>query len=181
MSDKTWIQTYTGRQFWPLDPDPEHVDILDIAHALSNVCRFTGHVSRFYSVAEHSVRVCRRVRELGGDTQTQLWALLHDASEAYLSDIARPVKRQPEFVPYRAAEARLQYAICVRFGLPAAEPALVRQADNEMLWTEAHALLPGGPHAEWGAEAPLPLRDELGATPQAAELAFLLEYRRLTE
>lgn len=82
-----WIQTYTGRQFWPLDPKPEEVCIEDIAHALSQQCRYAGHTIRFYSVAQHSVEIALRVPRAAA-----LWGLLHDAAEAYLVDLPRPVK-----------------------------------------------------------------------------------------
>ena len=74
----TWIQTFTGRKFFPLAPDGAEVCIEDIAHALSMKCRFNGHCLRFYSVAEHSVRVANRVRALGGDNQTCRPAFPHD-------------------------------------------------------------------------------------------------------
>ena len=77
-----WIQTYTGRQFWPLDPRIEDIDIHDIAHALSHQCRYSGHCLRFYSVAEHSVLLSHHVAG-----EHMLWALLHDAWEAYLAAI----------------------------------------------------------------------------------------------
>jgi len=80
-----WIQTYTGKRFWPLDPRPEDVDILDIAHSLSLLCRFTGHTSSFYSVSQHSILVAQEVPK-----RLRLWALFHDAAEAYIGDIARP-------------------------------------------------------------------------------------------
>ncbi|VTU01022.1 Uncharacterized protein OS=Fibrella aestuarina BUZ 2 GN=yfdR PE=4 SV=1 [Gemmataceae bacterium] len=83
-----WIQTYSGRRFWPLDPRPGEVDILDISHALANTCRFTGHCKQFYSVAQHSVLASRVVKP-----EAALAALLHDAAEAYMGDIARPWKR----------------------------------------------------------------------------------------
>src|SRR5579885_2784587 len=82
-----WIQTYCGVAFYPLDPRPEEILIEDIAHALSMLCRFTGHVKRFYSVAQHCVYVSHRC-----DPKDALWGLLHDAAEAYLNDISRPVK-----------------------------------------------------------------------------------------
>src|SRR5271156_4912831 len=84
-SDSAWIQTFTGKKFYPFNPKPQDIDIRDIAHALSNICRFTGHTKRFYSVAEHSRNVAKLV-----PAHMKLQALLHDASEAYLCDIARP-------------------------------------------------------------------------------------------
>src|SRR4051812_20612492 len=84
-----WMQTYTGRAFWPLDAQPEDVDPLDIAAALSMLCRYGGHVSRFYSVAEHCLLMSEAVAP-----EHALWALLHDATEAYMGDMVRPLKRQ---------------------------------------------------------------------------------------
>lgn len=153
MSDQTarnntdWINTYTGRQFWPLAPSVEDVDIQDIAHALSLQCRFTGHVREFYSVAQHCCLVAERV-PLGD----RLWALLHDAPEAYLIDLARPVKRAPAMKGYRDAETRLMDVIARRFGLTGACPESVHEADNRMLMTEAHALMTM--HPQWLHEAP---------------------------
>jgi uncharacterized protein len=84
-----WIQTVTGKQFWPMDAQPEEVDIEDIAHALSLPCRFNGHCKQFYSVAEHSIHVSRVV-----SNENAARGLLHDAAEAYLSYIPQPVKRE---------------------------------------------------------------------------------------
>ena len=112
---KDWIQTKSGRKFWPLSPRSEDIRLSDIAHALSMTTRFTGHLDRFYSVAEHSRLVALATRHLGGDEEDYKQALLHDASEAYLCDIASPVKQSPEFAGYRAAEDRLQRAIYRRY------------------------------------------------------------------
>lgn len=163
-----WIQTYSVGQFWPLDPRTDEVRIADIGHALSMLCRFTGHVREFYSVAEHSVRVSieaeRRARADGlSDTEVghiAQWGLLHDASEAYLVDLARPVKRLPAMEPYRSAEANLTRVIAARFGLvpTTTEPALVKEADVVLCYTEARDLFPSvHPEWRWGAE-PLPSR-----------------------
>src|ERR1017187_2988058 len=108
----------------------------DIAHALAHRCRFGGHASKFYSVAEHSVHVSQLYLP-----EHALWGLLHDASEAYLVDLPRPLKLLPEFAPYREAECQLQRAVAVRFGLPPYQPASVTEADDTMLWIEAHSLL----------------------------------------
>lgn len=88
------IQTYTGRKFWPLDPRPEDVCIEDIAHALSLKCRFGGHCKQFYSVAQHSVLVCNTLNANGGrrDPALMMQGLMHDAAEAYLTDIPGPIK-----------------------------------------------------------------------------------------
>lgn len=145
-----WISTYAGRQFWPLDPRPEEIFLDDIAHSLSMQTRFTGHMIAFYSIAEHSKR-CSNVAaglmvQMGHCNtvpywEAILWALLHDASEAYLCDVARPVKHLPEMAAYRDAEKAIELAIAVRFKLPVTMPAVVKEADEIMLVTEARDLM----------------------------------------
>lgn len=153
MSDRVgdWVQTFTGRDFWPCDPRPEEVDERDLAHALSMICRFTGHVREFYSVAEHSVRVSwamERELRVRDDPRALLWGLVHDGSEAYLCDVARPVKRLPEFAGYRAIEARVQAAVVQHFGLPVVPPPEVKTADEILLATEYRDLM-RKPDEEW--------------------------------
>lgn len=135
------IFTYSGIFIRPLDPDPRAIRIEDIAHALSNQCRWTGHTSRFFSVAEHSMGVA----ELVIPSRLALQALLHDASEAYLSDLARPIKKAPGLGEiYLEVEAKLEAAIAERFGfdgLPL-EHAVIKAADERMLWAEARMLIP---------------------------------------
>lgn len=175
------IQTRTGRMFRPLSPSPSDVCIEDIAAALSKQCRYTGHTSRFYSVAEHSLRVAWRVQELGGSRTDVLWGLLHDASEAYLCDIASPVKRQEEFRAYRKAEALVQAAVCSRFGLPFVQPEVVKRADLELLSTEAHELMSPLVEPYWNdLLPPLKLEDELGWDPDMAEDMFLAAFVELS-
>ena len=149
--DNGCIQTFTGKLVNPLAMRAEDVDIRDIAHALSNLCRFTGHTTRFYSVAEHSLHVWGTVfHEFGGTKRDGLYALLHDASEAYLVDIPRPLKILPQFAWYREAEARLQRTIYQAFGLdPDAEPSIVKQADTAMLGLEARDLMNAQPGTVW--------------------------------
>ena len=130
-----WIQTYTGKLMYPLDPRPEEIDIVDIAHALSNVCRFNGHCNAFYSVAQHSVFVSDHVKP-----ENALHGLLHDASEAYISDIVKPVKISCEFAAYRGVEKILQRAILEKFGLPKEQPKDIDNVDLRSLVTEARDL-----------------------------------------
>jgi hypothetical protein len=130
-----WIVTHSGRRVDPLAMRPEDIDIQDIAHALSLLNRFTGHTTRPYSVAEHSVRVSWLCRP-----ENALWGLLHDASEAYLADIARPVKRREEFAAYREAEGRLMLGVCQKFRLPPDEPEEVKWADGVMCAAERRDL-----------------------------------------
>lgn len=188
-----WMQTASGVAFWPLDPRAEEVRIEDIAHSLSMQCRFAGHCRSFYSVAEHSVRVSEHVehllaaRLLGAAQEVPrthpdvlrgaLWGLLHDASEAYLVDVPRPVK--PHLGGYREAEERVMAAVCARFGLPLAPPPEVKEADNVLLATEARDLM-GPPPQPW-APMPEPLPGVIKPwAPAEARDLFLRRFRRLT-
>ncbi len=132
------IQTYLGELFNPLAADGEDcgpIHLFDIAHALSNLCRFNGHVKRFYSVGEHSLYVST----LLDSRELQRWGLMHDAAEAYLGDIVRPIKhKMPEF---RAIEDRLLQRIAKRFGLVWPIPPEVFDADDIMLATEFRDLM----------------------------------------
>lgn len=131
----TRLMTWTGRQIDLMNPSPDDVDIVDIATALSRECRYAGHVSSFYSVAQHSV-LCSHIvpRELAFE------ALLHDATEAYLKDIPAPLKHLlPE---YRIVEERFEWAIRVHFGLPEKQNPAIKNADNILLATEVRDLYP---------------------------------------
>ena len=129
------IFTYSGNRFWPLDPRSEEILIDDIAQSLSLICRFNGHICDFYSVAQHSVHVSYLC-----DKENALWGLLHDASEAYLADIPRPIK---SLLPgYKDREKQVMEGICNKFGLPIVEPPDVKTADNVMLATEMRDLMP---------------------------------------
>lgn len=141
-----WIMTASGRPFWPLEPRLQDICIEDIAHHLSNLCRFTGAVRLFYSVAQHSVEVSREMAPVvitGRRRAAALYGLLHDASEAYLVDVPRPLKHDPQFGAYRDAEARLQRIIYAAFDLdPDGEPDYLKTVDRRMLRTEQRDLMP---------------------------------------
>jgi uncharacterized protein len=134
---KSWIGTYTGKKFYPYDPKPEDVCLEDIAHSLSKQCRFNGHCEILYTVAQHSINCAKLLKELGYDVKYQLYALLHDASEAYLSDLPRPVK---EYMPeYYEVEQKVQDVIWEHFGLskPTKEDwDIIYFADNQLLYWE---------------------------------------------
>lgn len=148
-----WCETYTGRAFWPLDPRPSEVCAEDIAHALSMQCRFGGHCADFWSVAQHSVCVSRIV-----PPEDALAGLLHDAAEAYLVDLPRPIKRF--MAAYRAAEARIAQVIGERFGVDLVNlPASVKHADEVMLATEKRDLMINS-FRDWGP-LPEPLAEKL--------------------
>lgn len=174
-----WIQTYRGRQFYPLRPRLDDIDIDDIAHALSLQCRFNGHCRVFYCVAEHSVRVMRLLQQQDHDGDIVLWGLLHDAAEAYLSDLPRPLKMMmPQF---GQTEDVLLRAIIEHMGLTWPMPEAVRIADDMLLVTEARDVM-APPPAPWGFAVGLdPLPDLIEPiSPTQAEADFLAAYHQLT-
>jgi len=137
MSRENSILTFTNTLFYPLDPHLDEVKVEDIAHALSQMCRANGHFRNFYSVAQHSINCAREARASGLSSRVQLACLLHDASEAYISDITRPVKCYLD--EYRKIEHRLQHVIFEKFGLAdLAEEELryVADIDNALLYYE---------------------------------------------
>lgn len=170
MSDRKgdWIQTFTGRQFWPLDPRVDEIDIRDIAHSLSMQCRYNGHCKRFYSVAEHSVHICWATSH-----KHKLAALLHDAAEAYLCDLPRPVKHS--VTGYKEAEAVAERAIAERFGIPYPFPEEVHNLDHRICLDERNQIM-GPIPAPWGE--PFASMKPIGVTiygwpPDLAEVWFL--------
>ncbi len=149
-----WIQTYSGKMFWPFDPRTEDVEIVDIAVPLSRMCRFGGHIQHFYSVAEHSLWVAGKMPKMLGP-RAQLAALLHDASEAYLLDIPRPIKQGVQMGPYRQAERTLLGVIFARFGVSVAyleHKDRIKEIDNRALATEKRDLVAQGPGRWSGIE-----------------------------
>lgn len=172
----TWITTYSGKQFFPLDPNPNDISIEDIAHALSNVCRFNGHVRSFYSVAQHSVIVSQHCKP-----EHALYGLLHDASEGLsLGDLPTPIKRLPQFEYYRKVEHNLQSMVYKKFGLEPYEPRDVKEADLLALATEIRDLM--APAASnWHLEQkPLEFKIEPLLPTQAKDL-FLKRFYELKE
>lgn len=172
--NEPWIQTYSGRRFHPLNPYWGAIVLEDISHALSMQCRFSGHVKKFYSVAQHSVLVSYIC-----DSADALWGLMHDASEAYLVDIPSPLKRSATFSAYRLLENQMQKVICKRFGLSEDEPPSVKKADKILLSTEARDLM-GPLHKDWVQPTePLPFRiDPLPQ--QEAKNLFMKRFFELT-
>jgi len=139
-----WIQTVTGGQFWPLDPRVEDIRIEDIAWSLAKVCRFGGHCLVPYSVGQHCVLGSYVVESRTEDPKLALAFLLHDASEAYLGDVTRPLKHMPEFAFYREAEDRLLNVLEAKFKVSFEDP-IIKEVDNLMLSTERRDFLIEGP------------------------------------
>ncbi len=186
----SWIRTSTGGRFWPLDPRPADVFIADIARGLANTCRYNGQLrepGRHYSVAEHSVLVSiasgALARSRGFSSADVLLCeclgQLHDATEAYVADIVRPLKRSWLLAGYRAAEAHLLCVILRAHGIdraPARCWAVVHEIDRRILVDEMVALMNGCDTRGYG-EA---LGCEIEAlTPALAEDRFLDRYRDL--
>jgi hypothetical protein len=177
-------QTYTGRMFTPFDPDPADVDIRDIAHALALTCRFGGHCRRFYSVAQHSVHASTLVAP-----EYSLWALMHDAAEAYVGDVVRPLKRalwasdpQARLCRFEDVECNVLEAIALAFDLPwplSREcDCEIRVADNRLLVWEARELM-APPPRPWSVTAEPINRTLCAWSPETAERTFLARYEEL--
>ena len=132
-----WIQTANAYKVHPLSASVEEIDLRDIAHSLFNQQRFTGHCWGGLSVGQHSMAVASLC-----SYKNRLWALLHDASEAYLCDLPTPIKSHPKMTYYRRAEKRLMQVICDKFELPHKMPDEVKEADNLILHAEAQNLIP---------------------------------------
>lgn len=191
MTSSSWIQTFTGRAFDLLDPKPKQIDPLDIAHALSNLCRFTGHVRTFYSVAQHSCLVAEIVSDLWRSGPSgrpcpelvQLAALLHDAPEAYIGDVSTPLKRairgEGQLSEYDVIEERIAGAVLHRFLWPGAAPdesvsTLIKRADMIALATEHAALFDGPTPRPWGLELPQPWPYKITPwSPAMAQVQFM--------
>lgn len=186
-SDTGWIQTFSGGKFWPLEPKAEDVRIEDVAHALAYQCRYAGHATRFYSVAEHCCLLADYVlRRHDTESMTMpdmrrrdaLTALLHDAAEAYLPDLARPLKyRMPE---WRAADAALEAVVIPALGGEHPLPAWMKLLDARILRDERPVVM-----RETGESWQIDDLEQLGVwvrgmPPHEAERWFLDLYAELT-
>lgn len=192
-----WMQTASGRQYWPLDPRASEVDMGDIVHHLSMICRYCGACLRFYSVLEHSLGVlyvARRAALREGAHPRSVrhvsrHAAMHDAPEAYCHDLIRPIKRCVD--GYAEVEEANAKAIAWALRLPiisGVEHALIKSADNAMLLAEQAALMAPAP-AKWSPiDVPQEMLDEAalflsrngtGWTPEEAKAEFLGEHEAL--
>jgi hypothetical protein len=172
-----FIQTYTGKHFYLINPTEDMICIEDIAHALSMQCRFAGHIREFYSVAEHSYHVsglCNAENRLAG--------LLHDASEAYIADIASPFK--PFLTNYKELENNIMKVIAKKFGFEYPFNNDIHESDVAQLKTEAKELLNDRP--DWAYEERYATPTKVSGfkpkclPPKAAEEVFLSLYHFLS-
>lgn len=172
-TDENWISTFTGKRFWPLNPVADGLDIRDIAHALSNLCRFTGHCRHFYSVAQHCVLASEWCHPA-----IAKWCLLHDAAEAYINDISRPVKRY--FPLLKRAEEKTLRMLADRHKLQWPMPPGVHSVDVRMLATERRDVM-GPATGRWLLlEQVQPFQETIEAVhPLTAEAMFLARFYEL--
>jgi len=181
------ILTYTGKIAYPLDPRPEEIDIYDIAHALAYIARYTGHTESFYSVAEHCVRASELVEDLVCRPHTEehrmyaFEALMHDSSEAYLGDIAKPVKHDSYVgTLFGKAEDRLMLVIAEVFGFAYPKSEVVTKADRLMLRSEQRWLMPYPNELYSLEDVEMGGRIDTTWTPEEAEIEFIDRFKELT-
>ncbi len=183
---KNAFQTFGGRMFDVFDPDPNQIDIFDIAHHLALMTRFNGACKWLYSIAQHSVMCCDRASDYHyprpREEELALVLLMHDAAEAYVGDIVRPIKRK--ITDFKVIENGVMDAINERFDLPRLADiprfkVAVEEVDNRMLVTEKLQLMP--PNVRWAIEdifEPYDLLDLELWQPRAAEMLFLSRFAR---
>lgn len=180
-----WMQTISGRAFYPLGPSVDDVVAMDIGHSLAMQCRYNGHVRRFYSVAEHCVLMSDWILEHATDVTEEerralaLWALLHDGAEAYIGDMVRPLKlHMPDFC---AVDDAVTTVIAQRFGASGDTiPPRVKAVDTRILLDERAALL-STPPGDWALGDVRPLGVEIrGWEPSVAKWEYLSRLEALT-
>ena len=167
------ILTSSGAYFNFLHPERSEISVPQIAAALSKICRFTGHTSEFYSVAQHSVYVSLIV-----PPEHAMWGLMHDAAEAFIGDVAKPLKM---LLPdYQAIEKRVEWAVFKALGLSLPLPSSVKHADIRLLVTEQRDLMPGHTSTGklWFDVEPLP-QVIVPMGPKDAEALFLDRFEQI--
>jgi hypothetical protein len=173
-TDSNWFPTYSGEKFYPSDPELSEINIEDIAHSLSNQCRFAGHTKEFYSVAQHCLLVSHHVPE-----DIALEGLLHDAAEAYCQDLIRPIKHMQEMYFYRIMDQRMERKIEEKFGARVflSNPH-IKHHDNRALMTERRDLFLDSKarHYDWKVKEE-PYEDVIiPMAPKEAKVAFLARF-----
>lgn len=177
------LETYTGLYLDYLDPDPADVCVEDIARALSMTCRFGGHVTRYFSVAEHAVNVAHYVENVTGDPLMALAALHHDSHEAYIGDLPTPLKKDLGG-KYRAFKDDIDRAVAAAIGIAPHlfEAETIKHGDALALAYEASYLKKSrGLGEHWGREEEIERPQNmlvLSLDPISAEHVFLEHHRR---
>ena len=178
----SWIITYTGKLVNSFKLTLEDIEIVDVAHSLSLQCRFNGHCNRFYSVAEHCVRMADHVKDETEDDKVAFYALMHDASEAYFGDVPSPIKYAMPKLQW--LEGLIWKQIVGKYEIETSEGTdrIIDRADKRMLCTERRALLPGVAEFECckGVDSYDDDKDTMGWHPQFAEGAFLRMFKYFT-
>lgn len=177
----SWIQTYSGKKYDVFNPDPNAIYIEDIAHALSNLCRYNGHTPGFYSVAEHSILVSEIFQD---GRKMALYALLHDAAEAYIGDYCHPIKQHLKNI--NELEDHNLKVIFGVFGLEYPAPDEIELADRAITVLEYESLMYRG--LKWELEKKchnnpyVPFARILGIngySPKEAKMKFLQRFEEL--
>ncbi len=184
--DDVYIAVFSGNKFYPFNPKTEDICVVDIAHSLANQCRYSGHTKRYYSVAEHSLLVSQ---QLDYDDTLAKWGLLHDAAEAYITDVPRPIKQL--FPEVNKTEGRILEVVAEKYNLPWPIPKEVHHIDQRMIYNEAPALMKmpleemiAFPGTQYDLEKEISLlkMDNLhisGWSPPAAKMYFLHRFDEL--
>lgn len=185
-----WMETWQGVRFFPLDPRPEEVLLEDVAHHLSRINRYNGACEvEHYSVAEHSVLLANALHRDGAPPEVAYQGLFHDSPEAYIGDMVRPLKRQPEMVGFCNAEELVWRAVVdgndvLSSFLEAAGYELdrrVKEYDNRILVDERRQVMRASLNP-WGIDHMEPLGVRIyGLSPNEAERAFLRTERKYRE
>lgn len=182
MKREPWTETYSGHRFYILNPRARHLSIEELAHSLANLCRFNGHVRKFYSVAQHSVLVSQLVEKHGKNAA--LWGLLHEVDEPYLGDLVTPVKYALGYRKLKQISNRYIEAARVQFKLGPYPRDVIKHADLVALVTEKRDLLSKRFMPGWLTDFGLPLVDPLPITIEPwgikkAKRRFLERYEQL--
>lgn len=184
MKSDTFIATITNKRIYPFSLDKSEIDIEDIAHALARICRFNGHLRYHYSVAEHSVNVAEELKLRGASKELRLFGLLHDASEAYIADIPKPLKDwMPEYLEIekdlqRKIIEKVVFDVIGVYKLSKEEMNLLNHVDSLLAKYEAQEYM--GKYSWNESEEKLLIRLKHPMSHNVAQRAFLGEYSYLT-
>jgi uncharacterized protein len=181
VTDKTTIQTYSGLRFDLADPKPEMFNIVDIAHALSQLCRFTGHTRFHYSVGQHSVVVASLLLERS--PEIALEGLMHDAAEAYIGDVSYPLKAliKRQSTVYKEITESIERVLADRFGLKYPWPLEIHEVDHMALAIERRDVMNPSADVTWRGLPDAPGNITIPKNKQkVVEKAFMELFQRLS-